>query len=339
MWVMDERWGYARWTQTRHPIDSEVFIAADGIAPKLAAAALRDNRRVLVSEGGVEIPMHPAFSAPLVFAAGRLGTGGVVAPLDAMVVDSLGLANPLGARITPTNLGGFVGHEKSLPWGWIRAEYTDPALDTAPLEGTPPISIRAARRALQCGELAELMDSVRAPLTAGRFWDNLVGAFRRTRLVIPADPTEAEWKFCGTLSVSAFATASSSYEGDGWSVLNAVDRQPTTDGVSNGYSSQPGHSQWIELRLTAKRPVSKIVLYPRTQPAVGIGYPIDFKIQTWDGARWVDRITRSEYPRPTGPDPLTFEAPVVTDRVRIHATKLADDGDGPRLQLAEVEIE
>jgi len=57
--------------------------------------------------------------------------------------------------------------------------------------------VSAARHALGCGELAELLASARAPMTAARFWANLVGAARRTALEIPADPVEAEARFCG----------------------------------------------------------------------------------------------------------------------------------------------
>ena len=37
-----------------------------------------------------------------------------------------------------------------------------------------------ARRAVQCPGIAEVLDSVRAPLTPQRFWDNLSGAVERT---------------------------------------------------------------------------------------------------------------------------------------------------------------
>jgi arabinofuranosyltransferase len=337
-YVMDERNGYAHWTRSRHPIDPALFIAADGVASVMAADAIATGRRSLVSEGGVETPLAPHWQVPLVFAAGRLGTGGLIAPIDGIVVDSLGLANPLGARITPTNAGGFVGHEKSLPFSWIRAEYSDPAVDGSIADGTPPLEIQAARRALQCGELKELLASVREPMSPGRFWANLTGAIRRTRLVIPANPFDAELNFCGTRSIRMDVVASSSYEGDGWAKVNAVDGVRTSTGVTNGYSSQVGPTQWIEVHFGRKR-FNKVTLYPRTQPAIGIGFPIDFAIQVWDGSAWVDRVTRSQYPRPSSPQTFSWDGADVTDRIRIYATNLPDDGDGPRLQLAEIEVE
>jgi arabinofuranosyltransferase len=336
--IWDERQGYVLWTRSKHPLDPALFVAADGIAPTLAAKASAERRRVVVAESGFEIPLHPAVQVPIVFFAGRLGTGSAIAQLDGIAIDAHGLAHPIGARIVP-NQRGHVGHERMLPFTWIRAEYTEPALDDKPLDGSSKISIQAARNALRCGELAELLQSVREPLTLSRFWDNLVGSVRRTRLVIPSDPIEAEWRFCGTLSVTARASASSSYEGDGWSVSNVVDRQRESAGSSNGYSSQPGEPQWLELRFGTAKRVSKVTIYPRAQPAVGIGFPVDFSIQIWDGTRWIDRVTKSGYPRPSGPETFAMPAGDVTDRIRIHATKLSDDGDGPRMQLAEVEVE
>jgi arabinofuranosyltransferase len=136
--------------------------------------------------------MNPALAAPVAFAVGRLGVGGAVTPLDGIVIDTLGLANPLGARITPTNPGA-PGHEKVLPWAWMFADFADRG---APLVATTPEQVAAARHAMSCGALAELLASTREPLTARRFWDNLTGAFGRTRLVIPSDPLEAEREFC-----------------------------------------------------------------------------------------------------------------------------------------------
>ena len=111
-------------------------------------------------------PMRSDLDGEIVFVPGRLGTGGQVAPLHCMVADTLGLANPLGARITPT-LPGMTGHEKPLPLAWIVADY---GASDASTRGVAPNQVRAARNAMKCGALAELLDSVRAPLTPSRFW-------------------------------------------------------------------------------------------------------------------------------------------------------------------------
>lgn len=191
--IVDERAAYVRWTKTRNPVDGSAFFNADRPASTTAVESIQRGEKILLSEGGASVATSPAYrDTPLVFVAGRLGTGGVIAPLDGIVVDILGLANPLGARIT-VNDPGRAGHEKSLPWAWIRGEYTDPAFDDNEGDGA---AIRAARHALSCGDLAELRASVREPMSASRFWKNLIGSVRRTRLVIPADPVQAERMFC-----------------------------------------------------------------------------------------------------------------------------------------------
>ena len=138
--------------------------------------------------------MSSALHAPVVVAVGRLGVGGVVVPLDGIVADTLGLASPLGARITATNPTGNAGHEKVLPWAWLFADFADPA--APPPYDVTAAQIAAARHALTCGDLAELIASTREPMTVGRFFGNLAGSLRRTRLVIPSDPIEAERALC-----------------------------------------------------------------------------------------------------------------------------------------------
>lgn len=199
-WLSDDRLGYRAWTHDPHPIDAALFVAADRPGSQKVAEALRDHRRRLISERdevdvALDVALDPALDAPVAYAVGRLGTGGAVVPLDGIVADTLGLASPLGARITPT-APGLVGHEKPLPLAWLLAQYADPALAAFPADA-PAAQVAAARHALGCGELAELIASVRAPLTAARFRDNLVGAWRRTQLVIPSDPIAAEAQLCG----------------------------------------------------------------------------------------------------------------------------------------------
>jgi arabinofuranosyltransferase len=187
----DERMAYQLYTGARNPIVAEDHVKPRGYVAAQAERALRDGRRVIVFEAGDEFALHPARPGQLAVAAGRLGLAGAVAPLDAIVIDTFGLANPLGARITLTQPGS-TGHEKLLPMAWVIADFADPAVTG----GVPAAELAAARHALGCGELAELLESVRAPLTARRFWANLWGAARRTRLVIPADPIAAEAALC-----------------------------------------------------------------------------------------------------------------------------------------------
>jgi len=338
--VFDERWDYTQWTGHEHPTKAEMFLVADGPSTKLVKNALRDHDHVLVSEGGFTFAANPARPEPVLYAVGRLGTGGATVPLEGIVVDVLGLANPFGAHIT-VNQPGLTGHEKSLPWAWIRADYTDPAIDTKLEDGADTAAIRAARHALTCGDVAELLASVRAPLTASRFFANLTGAIRRTRLEIPNDPYDAELEFCGPTNITPHIQASSSYEFDGWSAGRAIDGEKRSVKGSLGYSSEVSPFVWVIDHFGTTRDVSKVTLYPRSDALPGGGFPIDFQIQIWDGSKWIDRVVKTSYRNPGAtPQTFTWSPPDRTDRIRIWGTKLPGfKGDGTRMQLAEIEVE
>jgi arabinofuranosyltransferase len=324
--IEDERAGYVRWTGRNHPTDPARFAFADRPTSAYALTDILLGRHRLLT-WGVDVAMNPERPGPIVYATGRLGTGGVVAPLDAIVADTLGLANPLGARITAT-LPGYPGHEKPLPMAWLLADYADPS---ARLPGVPAVQVDAARRAMRCGDLAELLASVRAPLTPSRFWANLTGAPRRTRLAIPVDPAEAERRFCGECAQSVIVTASTSWELDGWGRYEVVDGERGSTPDSPGYTSTADAPQWIALDYATPRALSQVVLYPALD---GAGFPVDVTIQIWDGAHWIDRATRTGMTAAV--QTLAWSPADRTSRVRVLATKLPAAAK-PELKLAEIE--
>ncbi|ACU70133.1 conserved hypothetical protein [Catenulispora acidiphila DSM 44928] len=193
----DERVGYQQWTGRPNPETSAAYTNRERGIGEAIASWTAHGQHVLTSEGGIDVPLDPSLPFPFAVAAGRLGAAGAETPLRDEVVDTLGLANPLGAHLTVTT-PGRPGHEKELPWAWILADYGDPAVvDTQEvLKGVSPQQVAAARHAMGCGALKELLDSTRQPMTFGRFWSNLAGAASRTALVVPADPFAAEKKFC-----------------------------------------------------------------------------------------------------------------------------------------------
>lgn len=194
----DERLGYQQWTGRLNPDTSAAYANRERGIGQAMAVWTAHGEHVLTSEGGIDVPLDPRLPFPFAVAAGRLGAAGAETPLRDEVVDTLGLANPIGAHLTVTT-PGRPGHEKELPWAWIFADYGDPAVvDTKQvMNGVSPAQVRAARHAMSCGALKELLDSTRQPMTAGRFWSNLTGSVGRTALVVPADPFAAEKKFCG----------------------------------------------------------------------------------------------------------------------------------------------
>ena len=141
---------------------------------------------------------------PAVVLRGIGVTGYALGP-DVYVYDRVGLANAVVSRFE-VERPGFVGHEKPAPAAWIVAQVVAAGGDVdpeafgsdvfaVPLYESPPgrfdDDVDAARRALACGQLAELRDATTAPFTAGRAFENLWRSFSLTALRIDPDPNEA----------------------------------------------------------------------------------------------------------------------------------------------------
>ena len=120
-----------------------------------------------------------------------LGTLGAVVPLNGLAVDVHGLSYALGSHLV-AGTDGRVGHDKYAAPVWIVAEYTT----ATSVPGIPAADIAAARKALNCGGLAKLMQTTEAPLTWDRFWDNVFDSPTMTSLRIPNDPNQAEAQLC-----------------------------------------------------------------------------------------------------------------------------------------------
>jgi arabinofuranosyltransferase len=120
-----------------------------------------------------------------------LGTLGAALPLDALVIDTHGLSYTLGSHFEPGQ-HGRVGHDKYAGAVWIVADYSD----AASVPGIDPVQLADARRALACGEVAQLETATEAPLSWGRFWDNVGGSFTLTEMRVPNDPAAAVREYC-----------------------------------------------------------------------------------------------------------------------------------------------
>ncbi|MGW1993740.1 hypothetical protein [Embleya sp. NPDC001921] len=205
--VGDERAFYARFTGSSHPTSARDFLRTHPLTKAAVQAELASGRRSLIYYGPrlegdiITVPLREDIPARVAVIGVYLGTAGALSPADVRLVDYWGLVNPIGARFElPVTKPG---HSKPLSNAWLLAAYADPAAPVNPAgnfarpEPVTPEQVTAARHALGCGELAELAASTRAPMTAGRFLDNLEGSWRRTHLTIPADPFEAERRFCG----------------------------------------------------------------------------------------------------------------------------------------------
>ena len=121
--------------------------------------------------------------------AGAIGIVGYSLPSSVFLIDKHGLADPIVARFEVLERGR-PGHEKTFTQSWVLARFGEPRSDDSS-------EVRAARHALSCGPLGELVQAVSAPLTASRFLRNLTVARTNHALRIPIEPFEAEAKFCG----------------------------------------------------------------------------------------------------------------------------------------------
>ncbi len=100
----------------------------------------------------------------------NLGMTSMNAPLDARILDTVGLATPLAARM-PRDPDGRVGHDKQLSFEWQVAD-TDADLDALP-EYIDADVAKQARAALRTPEIAALLATSREPMSWSRFWENV----------------------------------------------------------------------------------------------------------------------------------------------------------------------
>ncbi len=181
--IADERGYWSALSGREHPMHGEDYGDVMGLPQALAMNS--SSPTLLIFRNGVWL-QYPAGDGHSTFVVGSIGALGMMAPLDVRVHDVYGLVSPLAAHSELT-AGGRSGHEKDLPSSWDVAD----ARVTAGLPGgLPADAIAAARGALRCPDVVEMLDSVRAPLTGHRFWDNLTGAFSRSAMRYPADPRQ-----------------------------------------------------------------------------------------------------------------------------------------------------
>ncbi|MGH3436293.1 MAG: hypothetical protein ACRDRN_07470 [Sciscionella sp.] len=186
-----------------HPTTTASRTVGNGLKPELARLTAGDNRPLAIS-GGVTasgplwvMPLSTALPDHSAFFYNNMGIADAAMPVDGTVIDVNGLATPLAGHLQLTQ-HGRPGHEKWLPVAWVIASYAAPsAIATMPENhGATRAQVLAARHALSCGALKQMVTSVDQPMSIGRFWHNLTGAITRTSMRVPADPFAAQRQFC-----------------------------------------------------------------------------------------------------------------------------------------------
>jgi arabinofuranosyltransferase len=120
---------------------------------------------------------------------GAIGILGFSLPLSVHVIDKHGLSEPVVARFELAQRGR-PGHEKILSTPWLQARYAAPSAGDLS-------DVLAARHALACGEAADLLASIRGPVSARMFVHNVWHARAHSRLRIAPEPFQSERALCG----------------------------------------------------------------------------------------------------------------------------------------------
>lgn len=191
--ISNERLFYVAQAAVPNP-DSQAEHEAGDPETKTVDAALKTGDRILLLPDGVAVPLRPGLPASFALDWPALGINGVITPLDGDAVDPMGLGYPLAAHLEVTETGR-AGHDRWIPDVWVVADYGDPAAPTP--QGIDPGQVAAARAALKCGALAQLQESARAPMTVGRFLENMWDSVGNATASFPADPVAAKAEFCG----------------------------------------------------------------------------------------------------------------------------------------------
>lgn len=184
----------------------ERVVRKDTMGEAIRVAEERGERGVLLAHLPVALPegrplpeveAAPAELAPddLVTLEASIGILGYQAGPEVTVVDLRGLADPLTGRADVFQAWRYpAGHRKFLDLAWYHARYGFLVEDVH--DGVNVASVAAARRALSCPPLSDLLEAVTAPLTPGRFVSNLWHSVSYARVSVPEDPRDAPGADC-----------------------------------------------------------------------------------------------------------------------------------------------
>ncbi|MFI9453502.1 arabinofuranosyltransferase [Amycolatopsis sp. NPDC052450] len=191
--IADERAAYVAASGTEHPIlarDFRLFAEMTDDARKQLAAKRDPSIHVYAPSTGWVA--YPSANGRDVLTYFNIGGPGMLLPLDVWVHDSIGLVNPVAAHST-TVPGRRIGHSKFAGSNWEVAGLGAEPTEAAAARGQyKQENLDAIQRTLGCPHNREMLDSVRAPLTFGRFWENLIHSVGRSGLRYDRNPEKAQ---------------------------------------------------------------------------------------------------------------------------------------------------
>jgi arabinofuranosyltransferase len=184
--IADERAIYVAESNHEHPILAEDFDQFTAMAYPIRPLAAQGV--VLVGEGQA----YPTVHGHSVVTFFNIGGPGMLLPLEMWVHDPIGLSNPVAAHTTSIP-DRRIGHNKYAGIDWDVADSARSTSSEIALKSGFTVSrLDAIRATLACPHNKEMLDSVRAPLTFGRFWQNLVHAVDRSALRYDRNPLNAQ---------------------------------------------------------------------------------------------------------------------------------------------------
>jgi arabinofuranosyltransferase len=140
---------------------------------------------------GTFVPLRKEVTAQIVAYVGALGMYSYAAGDDVYVIDRFGLANAISAHQKLVTRGR-PGHEKDLQEAWVFAQFADPGAAVPAL--IPPADVTAARHALACGQIVELLEATQGTLDV---FDNLRHSLSLWNFRFSPSPAAAERDLCG----------------------------------------------------------------------------------------------------------------------------------------------
>src|SRR5262249_15551690 len=125
----------------------------------------------------VEVPLDPNVHYPEVVETAQ-GVPAFVAPIDAYIINGLGLSDVIAARLR-IGQRGRPGHEKQLSQAWMLGRFAPPNVTA---NGIALEDVIAARMALQCGGIPELLRRTEGPFDVTNVFSNIAAAPHLTSL-------------------------------------------------------------------------------------------------------------------------------------------------------------
>ena len=201
--VVDERAYYANLAGHPHPITAEDFGGVPyAVGGRRAAASATEGRGHLtfrVADPADRTGWIAAAdaSAPFAVAVDNVGVFGYLAGPEVSVIDVRGLGDPVASRLRLVGPRGRPGHEKRAEPAWVLARYAAPDASPPTDVVAAPAEVAAARAALACGDLGDILEGITRPLTPARARSNLGLGLTTSDLRTAADPLAARRELCG----------------------------------------------------------------------------------------------------------------------------------------------